>query len=82
MINGIKEEVVKRIFTVKVRKEQPLVRKKVTKTAVENVGGDAPVKKQPIRKEAKVGRNDPCPCGKKKPDGSPVKYKNCCGRNA
>ena len=64
MINGIKEEVVKRIFTVKVRKEQPLVRKKVTKTAVENVGGDAPVKKQPIRKEAKVGRNDPCPCGK------------------
>jgi preprotein translocase subunit SecA len=27
------------------------------------------------RKEAKVGRNDPCPCGSGK------KYKNCCGRN-
>ncbi len=26
------------------------------------------------------GRNDPCPCGKKRPDGKPVKYKNCCGR--
>ena len=26
------------------------------------------------RKEAKVGRNDPCPCGSGK------KYKNCCGR--
>jgi len=28
----------------------------------------------------KVGRNDPCPCGAKKPDGRPVKYKHCCGR--
>ena len=29
----------------------------------------------------KVGRNDPCPCGAKKPDGRPVKYKHCHGRN-
>lgn len=29
-----------------------------------------------IRKEVKVGRNDPCPCGSGK------KYKYCCGRNA
>ncbi|MDP2926875.1 MAG: preprotein translocase subunit SecA [bacterium] len=28
----------------------------------------------------KVGRNDPCPCGAKKPDGSPVKYKHCHGK--
>src|SRR3989344_7578276 len=28
----------------------------------------------------KVGRNDPCPCGAKKADGTPVKYKNCHGR--
>ena len=82
MVNGIKEEVVKRIFTVKVRKEQPLVRKKVTKSAVENLGGEGPVKKQPVKKSVKVGRNAPCPCGSKKPDGTPVKYKNCCGRNA
>jgi tetratricopeptide (TPR) repeat protein len=27
----------------------------------------------------KPGRNDPCPCGKKRPDGSPVKYKHCHG---
>jgi uncharacterized protein YecA (UPF0149 family) len=26
-----------------------------------------------VRKEAKVGRNDPCPCGSGK------KYKKCCG---
>ncbi|MCK5460284.1 preprotein translocase subunit SecA, partial [Candidatus Parcubacteria bacterium] len=30
--------------------------------------------------EPKVGRNDPCPCGAKKADGSPKKYKHCCGR--
>ncbi|MCK4745215.1 preprotein translocase subunit SecA, partial [Candidatus Parcubacteria bacterium] len=28
----------------------------------------------------KVGRNDPCPCEAKKPDGSPKKYKHCCGK--
>jgi hypothetical protein len=26
----------------------------------------------------KVGSNDPCPCGKKKGDGKPVKFKHCC----
>jgi len=25
-----------------------------------------------------VGRNDPCPCGKLKPDGSTFKFKKCC----
>jgi len=34
--------------------------------------GDAP-KQQPIVAEAKVGSNDPCPCGSGK------KYKKCCG---
>jgi len=29
----------------------------------------------------KVGRNDLCPCGAKKPDGTPVKYKHCHGKN-
>jgi len=28
---------------------------------------------------AKIGRNDPCPCGKKDPiTGKPIKYKKCC----
>ena len=30
-------------------------------------------------KSKKVGRNDPCPCGAKKSDGTPIKYKHCCG---
>jgi preprotein translocase subunit SecA len=29
-----------------------------------------------------IGRNDPCWCGAKKPDGTPIKYKHCHGRNA
>ncbi|HRZ29885.1 MAG TPA: SEC-C metal-binding domain-containing protein [Candidatus Paceibacterota bacterium] len=27
-----------------------------------------------------MGRNDPCPCGSKHPDGRPMKYKHCCGK--
>jgi preprotein translocase subunit SecA len=83
MINGIKEEVVRRLFIVQVKKEQSLERKSVARGAVNNLGGDGTVKKQPVRKEKKPGRNDPCPCGKMKPDGSRrLKYKECCGRNA
>ena len=38
--------------------------------------GDAPAEPETVqRKGAKVGRNDPCPCGSGK------KYKKCCGRN-
>ncbi len=35
----------------------------------------------PTTQTAKIGRNDPCPCGAKKPDGRPVKYKHCHGKN-
>tara|TARA_R110000824_G_scaffold12226_7_gene53593 strand:- start:23732 stop:24319 length:588 start_codon:yes stop_codon:yes gene_type:complete len=28
--------------------------------------------------DKKAGRNDPCPCGKTKDDGTPVKHKKCC----
>jgi len=32
-----------------------------------------------VRQGKKIGRNDPCPCGKINPDtGKPVKYKKCC----
>ena len=83
MIEGIKSEVVRRIYTVRVRKEQTIERKAAAKANVNNVGGDSSVKKQPVKKIKKPGRNDPCPCGKWKADGSrPLKYKECCGRNA
>ncbi len=84
MINGIKEEVVRRVFIARVKKEQALERKSVAKNqnAVNNVGGDNTVKKQPVKTGKKIGRNDPCPCGKKRPNGLPMKYKDCCGRDA
>ena len=83
MINGIKEEVVRRIFTVRIKKEAPIERKAVAKNAVAGgAGGDKTVKKQPVKVAKKPGRNDPCPCGKWKADGSrPLKYKECCGRD-
>lgn len=31
---------------------------------------------------SKIGRNDPCPCGAKKSDGTPLKYKYCHGKGA
>ena len=36
-------------------------------------------KSEPVYKTVKIGRNDPCPCGKIKTDGKPIKYKKCCG---
>jgi len=81
MVRGIREETVRRLYTVQIRREAPIQRKAVAKNAAANVGGE-PVKKQPVKKVPKPGRNDPCPCGKMKPDGSRrLKYKECCGRN-
>ncbi len=81
MVQGIREETVRRLFTVRVRKEAPVERKSVAKNAAANVGGE-PVKKKPVKKVPKPGRNDPCPCGRMKADGSRrLKYKECCGRN-
>ncbi len=81
MVHGIREETVRRLFTVQVRTAQPIERKSVAKNAAANVGGE-PEKKKPVKKAPKPGRNDPCPCGKMKPDGSRrLKYKECCGRN-
>ena len=82
MIAGIRAEVVRRIYTVRVRKEERVERKSVTKNAVANAGGDASVRKQPVKKVKKPGRNDPCPCGKLRPNGLPMKYKDCCGKNS
>jgi hypothetical protein len=44
----------------------------LTETPKSNLGENSSNKK--------AGRNDPCPCGAKKKDGTPKKYKHCCGR--
>ena len=81
MVNGIREETVRRLYTARIRTQAPIERKAVAKNAAANVGGE-PEKKKPVKKAPKPGRNDPCPCGKMKADGSRrLKYKECCGRN-
>ncbi|MBR5490382.1 MAG: preprotein translocase subunit SecA, partial [Oscillospiraceae bacterium] len=82
MISGMREEVVRRIYLARVRANESVQRKSVVKNAATNIGGDASAKKQPIRRAQKIGRNDPCPCGKMRPNGLPMKYKDCCAKNA
>ena len=43
----------------------------MAKVTGESGGGDGTVKKQPVKKVVKIGRNDPCPCG------SGLKWKKC-----
>ena len=71
MINTIREEIVRRLFLVQLRPQTELKREKVAQVTGEGAG-DKTVKRRPVVKKAKVGRNDPCPCGSGK------KYKNCC----
>ena len=81
MVAGIREETVRRLYTVRIRGEQTVQRKAVAKNVATNAGGE-PETNQPVKKVPKPGRNDPCPCGKMKADGSRrLKYKECCGRN-
>ena len=74
MISAIQEETVRRLYSVRIKKNEEVHRERVATATSENVGGDGTVKKQP-RRVQKIGRNDPCPCGSGK------KYKQCCGRN-
>lgn len=71
MVDSIQEEVVRYIYRVNVVQPE----QKQQRTLVENRSGEEGTK-QPVRKENKVGRNSPCPCGSGK------KYKKCCGRAA
>ena len=71
MTNAIKEEIVRRVFLVRLRTNEEVRRERVAKITGEG-GGDKTVKRQPVVKKIKVGPNDPCPCGSGK------KYKKCC----
>ena len=71
MITAIREETVRKMFTVRVRPKQEVKRVKVAKETATN-STDGTARQQPVRKTNKVGPNDPCPCGSGK------KYKKCC----
>ena len=72
MIASIREDTVRILLTIRVRKQEPVKREQVAKPTTASHGEqDKGVKRQPVRK-TKVGDNDPCPCGSGK------KYKKCC----
>ena len=85
MNNTIRDQAVRMVLTLKLRANTTLERKRVAGPGKEARGGSAPneegqaqdkqsaPQKSVVRQTAKVGRNDPCPCGSGK------KYKNCCG---
>ncbi len=71
MIEAIREQAVKNLLRVSVRRA-PVQREQIAKP----VATSAPDGSKPMQKSRaeKVGRNDLCPCGSGK------KYKNCCGK--
>ncbi len=76
MIESIREDTVRLMFTIQLRTNEEPKREQVAKPAAES-GSDGSIPNQPAKREpGKVGRNDPCPCGSGK------KYKKCCGRQS
>ena len=70
MVAGIRDKTATMLYHVVLRKNaQPIKREQVAKP-IEPMGDSA---QKPKRVGAKVGPNDPCPCGSGK------KYKKCCG---
>jgi preprotein translocase subunit SecA len=78
MITSIRDDTARQILSVMPRPQQEIKRVEVAKPVSEGFAGgeQQAVQKKPVTadKFAKVGRNDPCPCGSGK------KYKNCHGR--
>jgi preprotein translocase subunit SecA len=70
MVDAIQDDVVRYIFRVRLAEPQQEKPRQVVENRYAEEG-----QKQPVRREDKIGRNAPCPCGSGK------KYKKCCGRN-
>jgi preprotein translocase subunit SecA len=73
MIRNIQEDTLKYLFHATI--ETKTERTSTLKVMSESGGGSDAVEVKPVKKDVKVGRNDPCPCGSGK------KYKKCCGAN-
>lgn len=75
MIENIKVETIKLLFHVRVEKK-PERERVIKETGASHGEQPEDLKQEPVKKDKKVGRNDPCPCGSGK------KYKNCHGRTS
>jgi preprotein translocase subunit SecA len=76
MIDRVKEETLQKLFHIQIQREEQLQEMRAEQEDQPMFYGpaEAAVPKQAVRKEGKVGRNDPCPCGSGK------KYKKCHGK--
>ena len=76
MISRIKEDSIEKLCMVQIRREEEVERieEKRRQNYIMSRGEDTPASTTIRRETAKVGRNDPCPCGSGK------KYKKCCGQ--
>lgn len=75
MIETINEEATRFFLGIELHNEEEVEREQVIEPVSTNLDENPTTKKPVVRKEKKIGRNDPCPCGSGK------KYKNCCGKN-
>lgn len=75
MSASICEGTVTGMLTVQLRMNEEVKREEQAKITGTSGGSDGSEKKRPVKKEKKVGRNEPCPCGSGK------KYKHCCGKD-
>ena len=73
MINEIKDDTARMIFIARIIGQAVPRREQLMKPTA--TSGDGTLTRQPVHKNKKPGRNDPCPCG------SGLKYKKCCGKN-
>ncbi|RHT71401.1 preprotein translocase subunit SecA [Ruminococcaceae bacterium AM28-23LB] len=73
MINEIKDDTARMIFIARIIGQSAPQREQLMKPTA--TSGDGTLTRQPVHKNKKPGRNDPCPCG------SGLKYKKCCGKN-
>ena len=62
MVNAMKEETVRRLYSVRLRQNEEVKRERVASGMTENVGGDGNVKPS-TTKEVKIDRNDQNPSG-------------------
>ncbi|NTV15480.1 MAG: preprotein translocase subunit SecA, partial [Desulfobulbaceae bacterium] len=81
LMDNIKLQTVRQLFLIRLVQEDEVERlareqreKKQEMELRHGEAAEAAAAKEPVRREDKVGRNDPCPCG------SGEKYKRCCGK--
>ncbi len=76
----IRDDTARKLLSIMPKPRMEMKRVAVSKPVSEGFAGGEGSQPQPkkpvVNKGAKVGRNDPCPCGSGK------KYKNCCGAPA